>query len=347
MSPPAPLPVGGAPESAAPPSLPEVTVIAVPRERFGLTQRSLESLYRDMPPGFRLVYVDGGSPPAVARYLAAESKARGFELIRTEHFLTPNEARNLGLRHATGQYVVFVDNDVLFAPGCLAALVRCAEETGADLVGPLYGHGEPEEGFIHMAGGTAGIEVKGGKRRLAADQRFKGRRLAEIESELRREPTGLLEFHCLLARLSTLQALGPFDERLLSTAEELDICFSVRDRGGAIYIEPSARVSYVYPPPLDRSDFAYFRLRWSEAWTKTTFARICEKWNLSKRDPYFRDHIWWIRCHRRLAVHGMQERVRRVLGRRLARWPLRALALFEVALNGVLIRDRRRLSRQP
>ena len=345
MSSPAPSSPGRPPESPSPD--PEVTVIAVPRERFSVTQRALESLTREMAPGYRLVYVDGGSPPAIARYLTAQARARGFELIRTEHFLAPNEARNLGLRDATGRYVVFIENDVLLAPGCLAALVACAEETGADLVGPIYGEGEPEKGFIHMAGGTAGIEKKEGENRLAADRRFAGRRIADIESQLKREPTELLEFHCLLARLSTLRALGPLDERLLSTAEEIDLCFQVRERGGTIYVEPSARVSYVSPPPLDRSDLVFFWLRWSEAWTRTTFARMRQKWNLSERDPYFPEHIRWIRSHRRLALQGVQGKIRRILGRRLARWPLLALAFFEIVVNGMLIRDRERLSRQP
>jgi GT2 family glycosyltransferase len=343
MSPTAPSSSGRVPESPPPPA--GVTVIAVPRERFSVTRRALESLCGEMAPGFRLVYVDGGSPPAVARYLAEQSKARGFELVRTERFLAPNEARNLGLRHAgAGRYVVFVENDVLLAPGCLATLVRCAEETGADLVGPVYGEGEPERGFIHMAGGTAGIREEEGARRLTATRRFSGRRIAEIEGELKREPTELLEFHCLLARLSTLQALGPLDERLLCTAEEIDLCFAVRDRGGAIYLEPAARVTYVTPPPLDRSDYAFFQLRWSETWTRTTFARMREKWNLADRDPYFPEHVRWIRSHRRLALQRVQERIRRALGR-LARWPLLALAFFEVVANGMLIRDRERLSR--
>lgn len=328
--------------SSAPP---DVTVIVVPRERFGLTERSLESLYRDTSFPFRLVYVDGGSPPAVARYLAEQAKARGFEIVRTERFLAPNEARNIGLRHATGRYVLFVENDVLAAPGCLAALVRCAEETGADLVGPVYGEGEPERGLIHMAGGTASIEEKAGERRLSADRKFSGRRIAEVESELRREPTELLEFHCLLARLETLKALGPLDEKLLSTAEEIDFCFAVRDRGGAIYFEPSARVSYLSPPPIDPSDFRFFWLRWSEAWTRRTFARMREKWKLSERDPYFPEHMRWLRSHRRLPLSGVQERLRRFFRGRLARGPLVALALLEVAGNRVLIRDRERLSR--
>ena len=42
-------------------------------------------------------------------------------------------------------------------------------------------------------------------------------------------------------------------------------------------VEPSARVSYVSPPPIDRSDLVFFRLRWSEAWTKTTFDTVASQ----------------------------------------------------------------------
>jgi GT2 family glycosyltransferase len=324
---------------------PQVTVIVVPRERFSVTQRSLESLYRDTGFPFQLIYVDGGSPPGIARYLAAESKAREFELVRTDRLLAPNEARNLGLARATGRYMAFIDNDVLLAPGWLAALVACAEETGADLVGPLYGVGEPDGGFIHMAGGTTRIEERGGERYLLEQHRFAGRRIAEVEKELRREPTELLEFHCLLARASTLRAMGPLDERLLSTGENIDLCLAVRQQGGAIYFEPSARMSYLPPPPLDPFDLAYFRLRWSEAWTRASYTRLRQKWKLSPHDPYFPEHFRWLRSHRRLVLQPIQKGLQRALGRGLARWPLRGLALCEMALNRWLIRDLERVPR--
>jgi glycosyltransferase involved in cell wall biosynthesis len=119
-----------------------------------VTRRALESLYREMAPGFRLVYVDGGSPPAVARYLAAESKARGFELIRTERFLAPNEARNLGLRHATGRYVLFVENDVLVAPA-VSLRSSGAPRRPAPISSARSTPRRAGAGFVHMARATA------------------------------------------------------------------------------------------------------------------------------------------------------------------------------------------------
>ena len=55
---------------------PLVTVVVVPRERFSLTKRSLESIYANTHSEFTLLYVDGGSPSSIKRYLAEESRKR-------------------------------------------------------------------------------------------------------------------------------------------------------------------------------------------------------------------------------------------------------------------------------
>jgi GT2 family glycosyltransferase len=116
---------------------PRITIVVVPRERFSLSARTLESLYAHTTEPFRLVYVDGRSPSRIRRHLEAQARARGFRLVRSDRYLSPNQARNLGLRHVETEYVVFMDNDVLLTPGWLEALVGCADATGAEVVGPL------------------------------------------------------------------------------------------------------------------------------------------------------------------------------------------------------------------
>ena len=192
------------------------TIVVVPRERFSVTSRSLETLYSNTDIPFRLVYVDGGSPAPIARYLERESVDRGFALLRSDRYLAPNEARNRGWAVTDSRYVVFVDNDMLVTRGWLAALLRCAEETGADVVGPLHGIGEPEKGWVHMAGGDARIVETDGERRLHESHRFAGRLVSEVEGQLARAPVDFVEFHCMLVRRRTLLAHGAFDEELLS-----------------------------------------------------------------------------------------------------------------------------------
>jgi hypothetical protein len=76
--------------------IPQITIVVVPRERFSYTRQSLESIYEYTSLPFNLVYVDGNSPPEIKAYLEAQSQTKGFSLIRTDYYLFPNRARNLG-----------------------------------------------------------------------------------------------------------------------------------------------------------------------------------------------------------------------------------------------------------
>ena len=134
---------------------PIITLIVVPRERFSYAQKSLDSLYDHTQIPFKLVYVDGKSPRGLRRSLEQQSIEKGFKLIRTEQYLYPNQARNIGLQYADTKYVAFVDNDVIVSPGWLRSLVQCAEETDAAIVGPLMCQHEPVHQEIHFAGGES------------------------------------------------------------------------------------------------------------------------------------------------------------------------------------------------
>ena len=323
---------------------PDVTVVMVPRERFSLIPRSLESLYGHTEVPFRLVYVDGGSPPRMRRYLEAEAKKRGFRLMRSPHYLAPTEARNLGLSQASGKYVVFIDNDVLVRPGWLAALVRCAEETGAWLVGPLYCFGEPAFTTVHMAGGTAHIELRGGGRYLSERHHVPGPLLADARREIQRMQTELMEFHCLLVRAEVFERLGPLDARLLSDFEHLDLCLAVREAGGTIYVEPEAVVNWITPPPLTWSDFPYFMLRWSDAWNRASLRHFREKWRLDEEDP--NGHYQFVTSYRQRALSPLRNVIRRLLGWRRGTWVERNIVFrIEEALNRLLIP--KRFARRP
>ncbi|HEY9300605.1 MAG TPA: glycosyltransferase family A protein, partial [Phormidium sp.] len=92
---------------------PQVTIVVSPRERFSCARESLESIYQFTDTPFKLVYVDGNSPAKEQRYLQEQAQAKGFELIRTDYYLSPNHARNIGLTHVNTKYLVFIDNDVI------------------------------------------------------------------------------------------------------------------------------------------------------------------------------------------------------------------------------------------
>ena len=276
---------------------PRATIIVTQRERFGMTEESLESLYANTP-GAEVIYVDGNSPPRVAEILRREAEARGFRLIRTEHFLTPNQARNMGVAEATTEYVVFVDNDVVFSPDWLAPLVACADEEGADVVAPLTCQGLPAHTEIHHAGGDyapggdmAGFFEGNPEQGRAFDEVMHGHadKVADWQDRLTRQQTGMCEFHCALARRDVFDRIGPLDENLLSTKEHIDFCMTVRQAGGTVWFEPASVITYVFPcraRPMSREDWPFFALRWSDAYGQRSLDHFIAKWNLAPKPDY-------------------------------------------------------------
>jgi GT2 family glycosyltransferase len=314
---------------------PRVTIVVVPRERFSASRASLESLYEHTQPGFELVYVDGGSPPLVKSYLEREASKRGFALVRTERYLSPNRARNLGFASVTTEYVVFIDNDVLVTPGWLDHLVRCADETGAWVVGPLYLMGAIERRFVHMAGGIVTVSEAGGRRVLHEHHRYPHTALASIPRPLTREPVDLVEFHCMLVQAATLRRLGRLDEQLLSAPEHIDLCMAVRAAGGQVYFEPAAMVSYVPPPPFHRSDLPFFLLRWSDAWNASSLRHFNQKWHVDIQ-PEYAD---WLTSHRRTVLEPVHQLVHRLLGWRRGTWvEKRVVHPIEALVNDWVVR---------
>lgn len=266
---------------------PIVTIIVVPRERFSCASASLESVYEHTEIPFKLLYIDGNSPKELKSYLEHESQTKGFKILRTDHYLYPNQARNLGIQNSDTKYIVFVDNDVLVSPGWLKALVECAEETEATVVGPLMCQHEPIHHEIHFAGGESHVWVdKLGRRRLREKMLHQGKHVDEMRSKLSRELTELAEFHCVLVRRSIFDEIGLLDQDMLNTKEHLDFCMTVRESNGTVYFEPSSLVTYLPGPPQNLADIHYYMLRWSNAWTLASLHRLRDKWNLAE-DAYF------------------------------------------------------------
>jgi GT2 family glycosyltransferase len=337
--------------------MPKVTIVVGPRERFSHTQASLESVYRNTRYPFDLVYVDVCTPPVIQAYLKAQAQEKGFQIIRTDYYISPNQARNVGLRQvlkaSQAQYVVFLENDVVVEPGWLTQLVKCAEETGAEVVGPLTCLGKPEHGIIHNAGGATYIlnDVKPDgrvKRRLRQDTYLTGQAIAQVQDQMHRVQCGFVEFHCVMARTDLFAKIGLLDEGMLATREHIDFCLSVTEAGGKIYCDREAMVTTdtvgiaknktglvellgaTRLPDFRWYDLPYFMVRWSNAWDRASLDHLRQKWNLAE-DSYFRKRYAGIGNRRReLLVQPLVQRL--TLGRGNA-WLEQVLNAAEQRLN--------------
>ncbi|MDN3270112.1 glycosyltransferase [Streptomyces sp. MA15] len=262
-------------------SPPRVTAVITSRERFSYAEESLKSFYAHTDVPCHVVYVDVNSPKDRWERLRRLSDVHGFTAVRVNKYVSPNCARNIGLRYAQGEYVVFLDNDVEYTDHWLEPLITCADEEKAAMVGPLYLHGPLEEQTVHMAGGDMEFSGVWGTREFTQTQRYFMKHVSDVPTdEMRRQACDIIEFHCALVRRSVFDQVGGMDEGLLTTREHLDFSQRVLDAGGTVWFEPKSVITYRMPPPFALSDLPYFMLRWSDAWTAETLKHFATKYGI-------------------------------------------------------------------
>jgi GT2 family glycosyltransferase len=325
---------------------PAVSIVVVPRDHFSDALRSLETLLRNTPPPYELIYVDGGSPAYVARRLQAKADAGVLRLVRRDEYLGAAQARNLGVAEAHGRYLVFIDNDALVTPGWLDALVGRAESSGAWAVCPTYLIGEPELGLVHSIGTQLRLTGPPGARRYEKTREHTTARLADVAPALAATPTTYIELHCVLITAAAVDALGGFDEGFGAMFDHDDIALRIAELGGTIWFEPTAVVSYVSiarrPPEVGRigspwrpSDLPFFVRAWAEAPNARSRAHFARKHGI---DEASLPDVGGIAVFRQALFTPLRAALSRRFGPRVDNGVAHVLYRAERVVNRVLVR---------
>ncbi len=94
---------------------------------------TLDGLTKQTFTDFEVIFVDDGSQDETVAILQDfATKDSRATVLRQEHQYA-GAARNMGMRHARGKYLLFLDADDLFMPQMLEKAVEKAEKTGADV----------------------------------------------------------------------------------------------------------------------------------------------------------------------------------------------------------------------
>jgi GT2 family glycosyltransferase len=272
------------------PSHPRATIVMTARERHAFAETSIESIVQGTGRPYRFIYLDVQSPDWLRKTFARRASEWGLEVVRFDEPLWPHEARNRVVGSIATDYIVFIDNDVLVAKGWLEALVACADETGAGIVGPLYLQGDgvnPPK--IHMAGGKLIEEAaEHGQRHLVDVRLLSDKDPSEVASALRRETCDFLEYHCTLIRTDLVRDGSLLDRSIRCVHEHVDTALSVRQRGFPIFFEPDSRVTYLGLADYTLGDLDFFRWRWSVEETERNIATFSSKWKVANEDRSFK-----------------------------------------------------------
>lgn len=100
-------------------------------------QECLDSVFRQIPEGVEIIVVDDGSPDHSMEIIQREFSAwisSGTLILLDQTNKGPGGARNLGLKHAKGKYIGFLDSDDVLLPGYFDELMDRIDLGVADII---------------------------------------------------------------------------------------------------------------------------------------------------------------------------------------------------------------------
>jgi len=214
---------------------PSATVVIPTRNKADLLRTCLEGLGKTEYEPLQTIVVDNGSADADALSYLHALEQQGVTVLRLPGPFNFSALNNAAVRHATGDLLCFLNNDVeMLAPNWLRLLAAQAVRPEIGAVGArlLY----PDRTIQH-AGVVTGIGGGAGHahRYVGEDEcgYFQRARLPQLVSAV----TGA----CLVVSREKFLAVGGFDEVDFPVAfNDVDLCLKLNARGWQSFYEPRA-----------------------------------------------------------------------------------------------------------
>ncbi|MGW5456699.1 Gfo/Idh/MocA family oxidoreductase [Nocardia sp. NPDC003979] len=251
-----------------------VSVVMLVRDRLDYTRQALQSLTEVDYPAMEFVIVDNGSSSDTAEFLHdwCTRTDRAAQVLRFGDDAGGSVRRNIGASATRGQYLFFVDNDVIaddpMLVGSLVAALVGDHTLGA--VSPLLMF-PGEETLVQCAGG--GSTARGRIGLVGRGQVPNASHYAEREQTW--APTA-----ALMVRHSSFARAGGFDTAFdpIALCEDVDLCCRIRAAGERIGYVGRASLRHYEGTTFNHLGFDKFpvwqkhmrvlRARWSDIFAR-------------------------------------------------------------------------------
>lgn len=214
-----------------------VSVVIPFRDQPELLRNCLRSLRRSTFPRLEIVLVDNGSEEArTDRLLARVGRKPNVRLVRRPEPFNFSRLCNAGAAAATGDHLVFLNNDVeVLTRGWLERLLALSADPAVGVVGATLLYPDrtiQHAGLLPRSDGMWVHPYRG----MPDDHPGEG-------GELRRvRVVPAVTAACMLVRRDLFDQLGGFDERLPLTLNDVDLCRRARSRGRLVVVTPRVRL---------------------------------------------------------------------------------------------------------
>ena len=196
------------------------------------------------------VIVDNGSPAAdAARLRSLAERDERVTLLTGHGNVGFARGANLGVRTARGEVLVFLNPDAFLQPGCIAELVReIAHRPVPCIVGGRVLNADRSEQRGARRGDitpmTALLSLSRLSERVPSLRNYEVHWEREIPPD---EPASVptISGACFCMRREDFEAVDGFDEGYFLHVEDVDLCWRVRQRGGAVLFHPRAEVIHL------------------------------------------------------------------------------------------------------
>ncbi|MGI6151097.1 MAG: glycosyltransferase family 2 protein [Christensenellales bacterium] len=239
---------------------PKVSVVIPNRDAVELLRPCVETvLATKEESSLELIVVENGSKqPEIFDYYRQLEQSGQAKIVRFEGAFNYSAANNLGARHASGDLLLFLNNDVqAMEPGWLTAMAEHAKRPTVGAVGAklLFSDGSIQHAgvVVGMNGWAdhvcAGLPADGGGRFAASHLVNTVRNVSAV--------TGA----CMMVEKSKFDVAGGFDEGFILCGSDVEFCLRLLSLGFVNIYTPFACLKHLESvtrkgSPIPESDFA-------------------------------------------------------------------------------------------
>ena len=256
---------------------PQVSIITALFNRLDLTKSFLVSLEANPPSvPWEMIWIDDGSTDGTREWLK-DLSSLSHRIILNESNLGYAANNNLGARLATGEVLVFLNNDLVLTRGWCAPLYgKLLSEPNIGVIGNVQI--QPNTGLIDHAG--VFFDLVG-----CPGHRHKNRAISVLAED--GVYSTAVTAACWLVRKQVFFSIGGFDELYRNGAEDVDLCLRLGQQGYRHWVDyRSVIYHHVSSSPgrkkHDLLNQALFLHKWGELtskqgqldWPKAYLARL-------------------------------------------------------------------------